>query len=135
MRGQIWYLEQTEVCKSLKSGKAPDFTGLSYEHFKHAGQSVYVVLACRFNLIVTTEAIPDVFKKGITIPIFKGGDKDPLNVYSYRGITIQNVICKVYESILVNRSSAIIKDLVGISANQAAIIHTLISLAAENYLS
>ena len=37
--------EVRNVCIRLKCGKAQDFTGLTYEHFKYAGENVYKVLA------------------------------------------------------------------------------------------
>ena len=42
-------------------------------------------------------------KQGITIPIYKGGGKDPLDVNSYRGITLNLVISKVLESLILGR--------------------------------
>ena len=41
--------------------------------------------------------------QGITIPIYKGGGKDSLNVNSYRGITLNSVISKVLETLILNR--------------------------------
>ena len=59
--------EVENICKKLKSGKACDFTSLSYEHFKYAGATVQVVLSFLFNKIVQSDVLPDVFKKGITV--------------------------------------------------------------------
>ena len=36
-------------------------------------------------------------------PIYKGGGKDPLDVNSYRGITLNSVISKVLESLILDR--------------------------------
>ena len=113
-------VEVDAVCKKLKSGKCQDFTGLSYEHFKYAGKSVYIVLAMLFNAIISCEKLPKEFLKGVTIPLFKGGNKDPLSQDDYRGITIQNVLCKVYDTIIMNRSADTIKKKVGICDTQCA---------------
>ena len=112
--------EVEKVCVKLKTGKAQDFMNLSYEHFKFAGYHVYLTLAYLFNCIIQQERLPDVFKKGITIPLFKGGDKDVMDCNSYRGITLQSTMCKIYESIICNRSERIIKKSVGICEVQAA---------------
>ena len=36
------------------------------------------------------EQIPAALKLGITVPVYKGGGKDPLDVNSYRGITLNS---------------------------------------------
>ena len=46
------------------------------------------------------EQIPPLLKQGITIPIYKGGGRDPLDVYSYRGITLNSALSKVLESLI-----------------------------------
>ena len=48
------------------------------------------------NSIVELELIPPLLKSGTTIPAYKGGGKDPLDVNSYRGITSNSVISKVF---------------------------------------
>ena len=80
--------EVESVCKRLKCGKSQDFNGLSYEHFKYAGQSVYLLLSMLFNCIIRAETLPSDFVKSVTILLFKGGKKDPLKRDDYRGITI-----------------------------------------------
>ena len=119
------------VCKLLKCGKAQDFTSIQYEHLKYAGDHVYSVLAYLFNAIVFKEKLPTVFKKGITLALFKGGDKDPLDQNNFRGITIQSVLCKIYESVLVNRSSSVIKEKVKIVETQSACSKGLSSIHAS----
>jgi exonuclease III len=112
--------EVEKVCSNLKSGKAQDYTGLSYEHFKHAGKHVYIVLALLFNCIIDAEVLPKIFLKGLTIPLFKGGEKDPLDKNDYRGISIQSVLCKIYDTVIINRSSVLIKDKLAICNTQSA---------------
>ena len=123
--------EIENVCKKLKTGKACDFTSLSYENFKYAGTNVYKVLSYLFNKIVQSEVLPDVFKKGITLALFKGGEKDPLDQNNFRGITIQSVLCKIYESVLVNRSSPVIKQKFKLAETQSACSKNLSSIHAS----
>ena len=123
--------EVEAVCRKLKSGKACDFTSLSYENFKYAGASVYSVLSILFNNIVECEVLPEVFKKGITLALFKGGDKDPLDQNNFRGITIQSVLCKIYESILVNRATPVIKEKCDLAKTQSACCKNLSSVHAS----
>ena len=53
--------------------------------------------------MIEAEQVPAYLKLGITIPIYKGGGKDPLDVNSYRGITLNSVTSKVLESPILDR--------------------------------
>ena len=85
----------------LKKSAGPD--NLTAEHLKFGGQSIIIWLTEIFNSVVDVEQIPTCLKLGITIPVYKGGGKDPLNVNSYRGITLNSVISKVLETLILNR--------------------------------
>ena len=65
----------------LKKSAGPD--NLTTEHLHYAGQPIIIWLTGILNLIIELELIPPSLKQGITIPVFKGGGKDPLNVNSY----------------------------------------------------
>ena len=44
------------------------------------------------NVVVELEVVPDVLKEGFIVPVYKGGgNKDPLRVDSYRGVTLMSV--------------------------------------------
>ena len=77
----------------LKKSAGPD--NLTAEHLKFGGQSIIIWLTEIFNSVVDVEQIRTCLKLGITIPVYKGGGNDPLNVNSYRGITLNSVISKV----------------------------------------
>ena len=55
-----------------------------------------------FNRIVTLEEFPNSLKEGVVIPVYKKQGKDPLQMNSYRGITLSSVLSKVLEIILYN---------------------------------
>ena len=52
------------------------------------------------NAVVELEAIPDVMKRGVVVPVYKGGGKDPLKIDSHRGITLTSMLAKVLEFLL-----------------------------------
>ena len=52
------------------------------------------------NSIIELEQIPTALKTGITIPVYKGSGKDPLDVNSYQGITQNSFVSKVLESLI-----------------------------------
>ena len=72
------------------------------------------------NLIIELELIPPSLKQGITIPVFKGGGKDPLNVNSYRGITLNSVISKIMELLILNRVNPVLMEAGFPHPNQSA---------------
>ena len=47
------------------------------------GDSVLVLLQGVLNFIAESEAVPNVLKAGIVVPVYKGGGKDPLKVDSF----------------------------------------------------
>ena len=62
----------------LKRRKAPGPDNLMAEHLIEGSQSVVVCLTNILNAIIDLEAIPDSFKSGLVVPIYKGSGKDPL---------------------------------------------------------
>ena len=58
------------------------------------------------NSIIDVEQVSACFKLGVTISIYRGGRKDPLDVNSYRGIT---VLSKVLESLILNRLAPLLE--------------------------
>ena len=94
--------EVISAVTKMKIKKSAGEDGLAAEHLKYGGNCIIVWLAEILNAIVDSEQIPVCLKLGKTIPIYKGGGKDPLNVNSYRGITINSVISKVLETLILN---------------------------------
>ena len=94
----------------MKIKKSAGEDGLTAEHLRYGCNCIIVWLAEILNAIVDSEQIPACLKLGITIPIYKGGGKDPLNVNSYRGITINSVISKVLETLILNRLEPLFID-------------------------
>ena len=101
---------------------------ITYEHFKFAGANVFELLVMLFNDIVKYEQYPGLLKKGLAVPLFKGGEKDPLERNDFRGITIQSVICTVFDTIVFNRSVDTVKQHVDVCKTQAACEKALSSL-------
>ena len=44
-----------------------------------------------------------VLKTGVTIPVYKGGGKDPMDFQSYHGISLNSVISKILEILILDR--------------------------------
>ena len=43
------------------------------------------------------ECVPTVLKRGVVVPVYKGGGMDPMKIDSYRGITLTSMVAKVLE--------------------------------------
>ena len=102
----------------IKKSAGPD--NLTAEHLKYGGVSVIVWLTEILNAIVEMEKIPACLKLGITIPIYKGRGKDPLNTDSYREITINSVISKVLETLILDRMEPLFMEAGVPHPNQSA---------------
>lgn len=89
-------LEVKTSIERLNTGKSADEFGLTAEHLKHAKSAITPVLTRLFNKIKNNHSIPKTFKAGILTPVIKSG-KNPMEVKSYRGITVTSVIGKVHE--------------------------------------
>ena len=95
--------EVSAAVSKLKCGKAAGPDGLMAEHLKARGEMVVIWLLNVLNTIVELEVIPDVLKRGVVVPIYKGSGKDPLRVDSYRGVTLSSMVAKVLEFLCLQR--------------------------------
>ena len=71
-----------EVGHAVKPKKSAGPDDLTAEHLKYGGQSIIKWLTGILNSVINVELC---LKQGITIPIYKGGGNDPLDVNGYRG--------------------------------------------------
>jgi hypothetical protein len=93
-----------EVTKSIsqsKNGKSSGIDSIRGEMLKVASEQLAPIMTKLFNKILCEGIYPTTWSVGITIPIFKKGNKNDPN--NYRGITISSNVAKVFNSILNNR--------------------------------
>ena len=130
--------ELINVIKSQNNNKSPGSDKLITEIFKHSIDIVSPFLLSLFNKIYNDGEYPETLGEGLITPIFKGGNKDePKN---YRGITLINVMAKMYSQLLLNRltkwtelQESIIDNQYGFQKGKSTIdciflIHALISM-------
>ena len=96
--------------KKMKLKKASGLDDLTTEHLRYGGPTIAIWLTEVLNSIVELEQILATFKQGITIPIYKGGGKDPLDVNSYRGNTLNSAVSKVLEYLILDRLELLFSD-------------------------
>lgn len=95
------YIELLSVIKSLKHNKSPGLDGIPYEFYKNAPPCFLNELLQVFNAIFIKEEMPISFRKSIIVPLFKKGD--PNVAANYRGLSLIDTVCKIFNNILLNR--------------------------------
>ena len=86
------------------NGKSPGPDDISSELIKASYPIIQPYLLKIFQTLFENSLYSESWGLGYIVPIFKGGDKtDPKN---YRGITINNILSKIYSHIICNRLKA-----------------------------
>ena len=89
---------ETKCSKSLKKNKTGGNNGLVGELFKYGGKGMVHLLKVLHGVVWTQESIPKQWRQGSIVSLYKKGDaEDPGN---YRGITLLNVVGKMFCKIL-----------------------------------
>ena len=85
---------------SQNNSKSPGTDNLISEVFKHSFDIISPFLTRFYNKIFNEGVFPEEWSEGIIIPIFKGGIYEAKN---FRGITLNNILSKIYSKLLVER--------------------------------
>ena len=98
--------------KRFNNGKAAGEDGIVGEMIK-TGENVVCKWMCRiFNICWERGEVSTDWRDAVMLPIYKGkGDKKECGMY--RGISVLNVVGKVYERMIIERVRGITEDLVG----------------------
>ena len=67
--------ELLTIIQGLKLRKAPGEDRVTNEHIKYGGDGVSKFLVKLFNAIFTIEKVPSAWKRGLIVPLCKGGNK------------------------------------------------------------
>ena len=103
-------IEVAHAVQRMKLRKSAGPDDLVAEHLHYGGRSVIIWLTEILNSILDVEEIPCSLKTGLTIPVYKGGGKDPCDVNSYRGITLNSVLSKALELLILQRLEPLFTD-------------------------
>ena len=80
--------EVQKAVKKLKINKACGYDHISAEHIKYGGPLLITIITMIFNCINKLEYVPNNFRRGIQIPLFKGKNLCSTDTNNYRGITL-----------------------------------------------
>ena len=92
--------EVLDIIKQLKRRKAAGYDKIQHEHLLHGGSVVVKNLTALFNKIIRVGRIPNDWKFGLLVPIFKGGTKKKTTPDSYRQVSLLSCVLKVFENII-----------------------------------
>ena len=95
--------EVSSICSQLPNGKSSGPDGLTYEHIKYGGDAVMSGLTTLLNAIRNIEIVPSALAAGDIISLFKTNKKIRHNKDNYRGITLLNVVGKIFERLILDR--------------------------------
>ena len=93
--------EISRVIISLKRNKSSGFDNIPADFFIDARDFIVPYLVHLFNKIFDNGVYPELWTKGMIVPIYKKGDKN--NVANYRGITLINSMAKIFSLTLRTR--------------------------------
>ncbi|KAK3105405.1 hypothetical protein FSP39_024486 [Pinctada imbricata] len=116
--GDITADEILTVIRGLKLRKAPGEDRVTNEHIKYGGDDVSKFLVKLFNTIFAIENVPSAWKRGLIVPLYKGGNKPKTSSASYRPVALLSSVFKVFERILQNRISNVVLSKVSFPNSQ-----------------
>ena len=117
LNGEITETEIRKAISSLKSGKAAGPDGLPSDAFRNACNTLVRFLCPLFNKVFDSGVYPESWTKAVIFPLHKKGN--PRRVDNYRGISLLNIISKLYSTVINNRLSQFCKEHESIPEAQA----------------
>ena len=103
--------------RKLKKGKAPGPDGLSSDFFQHAMDVHIKFLVPLFNKIFSTGDYPGSWSNAVLFPLHKKGSTKRAD--NYRGISLLNIVSKLYSSVINERLSQFCEENDSIPESQA----------------
>ena len=123
-----------QAIKTLNVGRSPGYDCITAEHLVYACDDILDLLYFIFNAIRDLKYVPECFRVGVQVPLFKGKDLCNLDPNNYRGITLLSTFNKVFEILVWNRmkrwwmDERVISKLQGACKTGLSCIHTAFSL-------
>lgn len=99
--------------RKLEVGKTAGADEIRPEFIKNSGMAGILWLHRIFNLALSSKAVPRNWRYAILAPIFKKGNRKDCK--NYRGISLLNVVGKIYASILMDLVGSIVYRILVVS--------------------
>ena len=126
--------EVDKAIRTLHLGKAPGVDGVTSEHILYAGAPMVDILCKLYNAIRDCEYIPQCFRRGVQVPLYKGKDTCILDPNNYRGITLLPTFNKIFEVLVWQRlkpwwyENHVVSELQGACREGFSCVHTAFNL-------
>jgi hypothetical protein len=114
--GEITENEIRSAVFSQKNNKSAGLDSLVSEIFKCSFDLISPFLHKLYNTMFTNAYYPESWGLGIITPVFKKGDEN--DAKNYRGITLINILAKIYSQVLLNRLTKWTQENDILSSNQ-----------------
>ena len=111
------YDEIKFIISKLKNNKSGGLDLLRNEFLKQSSDDLIEFYSLFFNLILNTGLVPDIWCKGLIMPLYKKGD--PTNPDNYRGITLLSCMGKLFTACISLRISKYMDEDLKLGAEQA----------------
>ena len=98
--------EVSRALGKLRNYRAPGHDGLPAEFLKYSGPAGVTALTNMYNALWEAECIPEDWRKGVTVAVFKADD--PTDCNNYRGLTLMPVFDKLFSVLLLSRLSTFV---------------------------
>uniref|UniRef100_A0A8W8LUB3 WSC domain-containing protein n=1 Tax=Magallana gigas TaxID=29159 RepID=A0A8W8LUB3_MAGGI len=108
--GPITTDDLSPVVNNLKRRKSPGPDRITYEHIIFGGKKVPRCIVKLLNAIILHGKIPPIWKQGLIVPLYKGGDKQKTSTNSYRPVALLSCFLKIFENVLNSRISKYVLD-------------------------
>lgn len=95
---QLTEMEISDILKNLKLGKASGSDMISHNMLKHTADTINRPLKTLFNMSLSTQCFPSLWKEATVIPLFKKGDRH--QVSNYRPVSLISCLGKVFERVV-----------------------------------
>ena len=92
-----------EVVDKLSINKSSGLDGLTAEHLKYAGESIFHLLTLLINCIVIHGYIPAKMIETVLVPVIKDKTAKSSSKDNYRPIALCNIVSKALEMIILNK--------------------------------
>ena len=104
-------LTEIEIAKAfckLRKKKAAGVDGIPYEAWINGGQNIRVALMDLMKRVWQGDGLPDEWKIGLIVPLYKKGDLNDTG--NYRGLSLLPTAYKIYTELLRNRLETEIEE-------------------------
>lgn len=128
--------EVKEVIQELKTKKCAGPDGINGEVWKCANDECVTMLTRSINEVwMGNRMVPEEWKVGEVIPVYKSGDKS--EVKNYRGITVTNTTYKIFAKILLKKLEIEVQEKQLLPLNQVGFVKgcsTIDNLVTLNFI-